>query len=69
MFKDAAGHPAPADIEFGFLQGKLKLFQIRPLLESVRARSSSFLHAMDKDIRKQATTMVAMHAVPKGSTP
>jgi hypothetical protein len=65
---DAAGNPAPADIEFGFLQGTLRLFQIRPFLESIRARSSSFLHAMDKDIGKQATTMVSMHAVPQGST-
>jgi hypothetical protein len=69
MLKDAAGNPAPADIEFGFLQGELKLFQIRPFLESVRARRSSFLHAMDRDIHKQATTRVAMQAIPKGSVP
>ena len=28
--RDAAGRPAPADIEFGFVGGKLRLFQIRP---------------------------------------
>ena len=34
---DAGGNPAPADIEFGFVKGKLQLFQIRPFLESAQA--------------------------------
>ncbi|MGB5569369.1 MAG: PEP/pyruvate-binding domain-containing protein, partial [Sedimenticolaceae bacterium] len=35
---DDQGNPAPADIEFVFLDGKLQLFQLRPFLESRKAR-------------------------------
>ncbi len=38
---DDQGNPAPADIEFGFLDGKLQLFQLRPFLESRKARGSA----------------------------
>ena len=61
---DAVGNPAPADIEFGFLNGKLKLFQIRPFLESVRARNSSFLRALDRGLLSRKTTMVTLDAIP-----
>ena len=44
---DGQGEPAPADIEFGFLKGRLQLFQIRPFLESRAARSSSYLLELD----------------------
>ena len=64
--KDAAGNPAPADIEFGFLKGELKLFQIRPFLESARARGSGFLRALDRDIREYPTRGVSMHSIPRG---
>ena len=67
--KDAAGKPAPADIEFGFLKGELKLFQLRPFLESARARSSGFLLSLNRDLQDQKTTMVSMHAVPTVDTP
>ncbi|MEE8303659.1 MAG: PEP/pyruvate-binding domain-containing protein, partial [Candidatus Tectomicrobia bacterium] len=67
--KDAAGKPAPADIEFGFLKGQLKLFQLRPFLESARARSSGFLLSLNRDLQDQKTTMVSMHAVPTVDTP
>ncbi len=65
---DAAGNPAPADIEFGFLKGQLRLFQLRPFLESARARSSGFLHTMDQDVRKQTNTRVSLHAIPTGNS-
>ncbi len=42
------GLPAPADIEFGFADGQLALFQIRPFVESLRARRSEYLINMDK---------------------
>jgi hypothetical protein len=44
----ADGQPAPADIEFGFRAGKLALFQIRPFVESLRARRSQYLIDMDR---------------------
>jgi len=46
---DDRGNPAPADIEFGFVNGTLQLFQIRPFLESKQARSSQYLNDLDKD--------------------
>jgi len=44
---DADGRPVPADIEFGFFQNQLVLFQIRPFLDSARARQSLFLKRLD----------------------
>ncbi len=37
-----------ADIEFGFLNGKMVLFQIRPFLESRKAKESNYLAKMDE---------------------
>lgn len=42
------GIPAAADIEFGFHDGRLSLFQIRPFVESPRARRSHYLIGMDR---------------------
>lgn len=39
--------PSPADIEFGFRAGRLALFQIRPFVDSARARRSLYLMGMD----------------------
>jgi rifampicin phosphotransferase len=50
-FPMAAGpdrQPAAADIEFGFRNGRLALFQIRPFVESQRARRSQYLVDMDR---------------------
>lgn len=68
--KDAKGNPAPADIEFGFLDGKLKLFQIRPFLESIQARGNHFLRQLDQGIQvRMTTTAVTMSSIPTGITP
>ncbi|MBF0288544.1 MAG: phosphoenolpyruvate synthase [SAR324 cluster bacterium] len=37
----------PFDIELGFLNGKIWLFQARPFVENKRARASTYLNAMD----------------------
>ncbi len=44
---DDEGNPAPADVEFGFLDGDLRLFQLRPFLESKMARGIGYLHQME----------------------
>jgi len=44
---DARSEPAPADVEFGFKNGQLKLFQIRPFLDNPAARANQYLTAMD----------------------
>ena len=62
---DAAGNPAPADIEFGFLAGELKLFQIRPFLESAQARSSEYLKTLDRGLADSSTLKVDLSAIPE----
>jgi phosphoenolpyruvate synthase/pyruvate phosphate dikinase len=61
---DDQGRPAPADVEFAFLDGRLQLLQIRPFLESRKARGSSYLQAMDKSVKQRATSAVKMNEVP-----
>lgn len=60
---DADGQPAPADVEFGFLGGELKLFQIRPFLESAQARGSAYLQSLDAAI-EAAHGSVLLSEVP-----
>ena len=61
---DAAGNPAPADVEFGFLDGRLQLFQLRPFLESRRARGSDVLNAMDKSLSGRLDRRVNLLEIP-----
>ena len=60
---DDDGKPAPADIEFGFLDGKLQLFQLRPFLESRDSRGSSYLSGMDKSLKGKLNKTVNMQEV------
>ncbi len=61
---DDQGKSAPADIEFGFLDGKLRLFQIRPFLESRQARGSAYLVHMDDALKGNVNRSVNMQEVP-----
>ena len=61
---DDQGNSAPADIEFGFLDGKLQLFQLRPFLESRKARGSGYLAEMDKSLQGSMDRKVNMLVVP-----
>jgi hypothetical protein len=61
---DADGNPAPADIEFGFVSSKLQLFQIRPFLESVQARSNEYLNDLDKDMKSHLNQTVELNELP-----
>jgi hypothetical protein len=62
--KDAEGKTVPADIEFGFANGKLALFQIRPFIESVLVRRSLFLTSLDENLKAAAGTIVELDAAP-----
>jgi hypothetical protein len=64
MPKDETGLPAPADIEFGFRDGRLALFQIRPFVESMRARRSAYLVNMDRDSAGQGHASVNLRQRP-----
>ena len=58
--KDDKGNPAPADIEFGFYNEKLQLFQLRPFLQNSKVQSSSYLINMDKRLQSNMNKLVTM---------
>lgn len=62
---DDQGNPAPADVEFGFLDGKLQLFQLRPFLESRDARGSQYLTTMDEALADTSGISVDMSGRPR----
>ncbi len=62
---DDAGRPAAADIEFGFLNGELRLFQIRPFLESKGARSNRYLIEMDRALQGVKDQPVDLQELPQ----
>ena len=58
------GRPVPADIEFGFYQKKLVLFQIRPFLESARARQNLLLNDLDNRLIQNYHRIVDLNEIP-----
>ena len=62
---DDKGNRAPADVEFGFLDGKLQLFQLRPFLQSDQAQANQYLIEMDKSLQGTMDRKVDMKGVPK----
>lgn len=56
--RDEAGQIVPADVEFGFVAGRLALFQIRPYLQSKTARRDRFLLELDAPLRAQAGRVI-----------
>lgn len=58
------GTPMPADVEFAFMKGKLVLLQIRPFVESDRARSASYLQQLDSGLRERGSQPVNLRGVP-----
>jgi phosphohistidine swiveling domain-containing protein len=62
--QDARGQPVPADIEFGFYQNRLMLFQIRPFLESIRAQQNLFLNNLDSRLQQNHPKRVNLDEIP-----
>jgi hypothetical protein len=58
------GEALPADMEFGFLDGRLALFQIRPFVTSEKARRNAFLLSMDKELTALDSARVNMRDIP-----
>ena len=58
------GARAPADVEFGFLDGQLQLFQLRPFLQSDQAQANQYLIEMDKSLKGNMDRKVDMKGVP-----
>jgi hypothetical protein len=67
LIRDAQGRPAPADVEFGFVQGRLVLFQVRPFLESARARKNLFLNHLDEAGGPPVEKSVNLDEIPERS--
>jgi phosphohistidine swiveling domain-containing protein len=55
---------AVADVEFGFVDGKLYLFQIRPFVQSKGAERSSYLRSLDAGLDTTAGRMIDMNGRP-----
>ena len=53
-------------MEFGFLDGKLYLFQIRPFVENKRASRSTYLQTLDAGLAQNADRPVNMAGRPGG---
>ncbi len=62
---DDAGQPAAADVEFGFVDGELRLFQLRPFLESRYATGAAHLAEMDEGLADTRGVRVALDQAPE----
>jgi len=58
------GEAAPADIEFGFVGGQLRLFQIRPFLQNKSAQGNLILKQMDQGLKNLEHIEVSMAETP-----
>jgi hypothetical protein len=61
---DDAGIPTAADVEFGFENGQLVLFQVRPYLKNRRVKKNHYLNQLDRSLDKTRHIMVDMNASP-----
>jgi hypothetical protein len=64
MLRGRQGRPIPADIEFGFYQNRLMLFQIRPFLESTQARQNLLLNSLDDRLKQNHSKIVNLNEIP-----
>jgi phosphoenolpyruvate synthase/pyruvate phosphate dikinase len=60
------GTQVPADVEFGFRDGKLYLLQLRPFVESKAAQANSYLAELDQVFRTRGRARVDLDARPEG---
>ncbi len=61
---DDEGNPTAADVEFGFVDGELRLFQLRPFLESRYSIGAAHLAAMDEGLADTRRVRVEMNEAP-----
>ena len=64
MLKNDQGEAVPADVEFGFYKDRLVLFQIRPFLDSSRARQNLFLSRLDQRLKEKYALTVNLDEIP-----
>lgn len=58
------GERLPADMEFGFLDGRLALFQLRPFVTSEKARRSALLLDMDRALKAPPSARIDLERKP-----
>ena len=55
-----SGQPIVADVEFGFLNDELVLFQIRPFVENDAARGNSILQSLDEPLKNSLNSVIEL---------
>ena len=55
---------APLDVEFGFSKNQLMLFQVRPYLQSQRAKRSRYLNLLDINLTSTSQQIIDLDAIP-----
>ena len=56
---------APLDVEFGFYNKKLMLFQVRPYLQSHRAKQSRYLNLLDLNLTSASQQKIDLDVTPE----
>lgn len=56
---------APLDVEFGFYQNKLMLFQVRPYLQSKHAKRSRYLNILDLNLTSTSQQIIDLDVIPE----
>jgi len=64
----ADGSRMPADVEFAFRDGQLAILQIRPFVDSTRARGDYYLAGLDAGLRERVGLPVELDVIP-GAAP
>ncbi len=64
VFQNSDGQLPSADVEFGFLDNKLVLFQIRPLVEDGQVLKNRFLSSLDNHLDAYGDLPVDLNQVP-----
>jgi hypothetical protein len=59
-----SGEKTAADIEFGFKNGELVLFQVRPYLQNRRVKKNHYLNMLDQALNDSTNISVNMNEVP-----
>jgi hypothetical protein len=67
--RDEQGAVLPADIEFGFKDGRLALLQIRPFVESAAAQQNLYLLQLDAGLRERGQASVDIDGTPSPASP
>ncbi len=62
------GTPPPVDIEFGFVDGRLALFQIRPLVDNREARRDLYLGELDQALEPPSGGTIDPDRPPRSGT-